>query len=103
MSSIDSCLRIAKLTAAAGEFAPFPFIKGAAQCVVVVLEAIEVCRYFSLLSTLTRVQNAGKNEKDLQELAERIVTTLVVIRETVIKYGPTSASCFKDICLDFQT
>ncbi len=46
MSSIDSCLRIAKLTAAAGEFAPFPFIKGAAQCVVVVLEAIEVCRLF---------------------------------------------------------
>ncbi|KAK0235533.1 hypothetical protein EDD85DRAFT_1025237 [Armillaria nabsnona] len=85
---IDSCLKIAKLTAAAGEMAPFPFIKGAAQCVVLVLEAIE---------------SAGRNENDLQELAERIVTTLVAVRETVIKHGPTSASCFKDICLDFQT
>ncbi|SJL12463.1 uncharacterized protein ARMOST_15890 [Armillaria ostoyae] len=85
---IDSCLKIAKLTAAAGEMAPFPFIKGAAQCVVLVLEVIE---------------SAGKNEKDLQELAERIVATLVVVRDTAIKHGPTSASCFKDVCLDFQT
>ncbi len=46
MSGIDSCLKIAKLTAAAGEMAPFPFIKGAAQCVVVILEVIEVCRSF---------------------------------------------------------
>ncbi|SJL12469.1 uncharacterized protein ARMOST_15896 [Armillaria ostoyae] len=88
MSGIDSCLKIAKLTAAAGEFAPFPFIKGAAQCVVVVLEAIE---------------SAAKNGKDLQELAESTVATLVVVRDTVIAHGPTSASCFKDICLDFQT
>ncbi|KAK0227493.1 hypothetical protein EDD85DRAFT_975177 [Armillaria nabsnona] len=88
MSGIDSCLKIAKLTAAAGEFAPFPFIKGAAECVVVVLETIE---------------SAAKNRQDLQELAEGIVTTLVVVRNTIIDHGPTSASCFKDICLDFQT
>ncbi|KAK0217184.1 hypothetical protein IW262DRAFT_1508642 [Armillaria fumosa] len=31
MSGIDACLKIAKLTAAAGEMTPFPFIKGAAQ------------------------------------------------------------------------
>ncbi|PBK81790.1 hypothetical protein ARMGADRAFT_774775 [Armillaria gallica] len=67
---------------------PFPFIRGAAQCVVLVLEVIE---------------SAGKNEKDLQELAERIVATLVVVREIVIKHGPTSASRCKEICLDFQT
>ncbi|KAK0443630.1 hypothetical protein EV421DRAFT_528109 [Armillaria borealis] len=88
MSGIDSCLKIAKLTAAAGGMAPFPFITGAAQCVVVVLEAIE---------------SAAKNGKDLQELAESTVATLVVVRDTVIAHGPTSASCFKDICLDFQT
>ncbi|KAK0235493.1 hypothetical protein EDD85DRAFT_77455 [Armillaria nabsnona] len=88
MSGIDSCLKIAKFTAAAGEMAPFPFIKGAAQCVVVVLETIE---------------SATKNRRDLQELAESIVDTLVVVRDTVIDHGPTSASCFKDICLDFQT
>ncbi len=52
MSRIDSCLKIAKLTAAADEMAPFPFIKGAALCVVVVLEAIEVYLYFfSIVST----------------------------------------------------
>ncbi|PBK81769.1 hypothetical protein ARMGADRAFT_1091000 [Armillaria gallica] len=88
MSGIDSCLKIAKLTAAAGEMAPFPFIKGAAQCVVVILEIIE---------------SATKNRKDLQELAESTVATLVVVRDTVITHGPTSALCFKDICLDFQT
>ncbi|PBK71092.1 hypothetical protein ARMSODRAFT_63304 [Armillaria solidipes] len=88
MSSIDSCLKIAKLTAAAGGMAPFPFITGAAQCVVVVLETIE---------------SAAKNGKDLQESAESTVATLVVVRDTVIAHGPTSASCFKDICLDFQT
>ncbi|KAK0472746.1 hypothetical protein IW261DRAFT_1506717 [Armillaria novae-zelandiae] len=88
MSGIDACLKIAKLTAAAGEMAPFPFIKGAAQCVVVILETIE---------------SAVKNRKDLQELAESIVTTLVVVRDTVIDHGPTSALCFKDFCLDFQT
>ncbi|SJL12476.1 uncharacterized protein ARMOST_15903 [Armillaria ostoyae] len=88
MSGIDACLKIAKLIAAAGEFAPFPFIKGAVQCVVVVLEAIE---------------SAAKNRKDLQELAESILATLVVVRDTVIAHGPNSASCFKDVCLDFQT
>ncbi|PBK79197.1 hypothetical protein ARMGADRAFT_1093361 [Armillaria gallica] len=88
MSGIDACLKIARLTAAAGEMAPFPFIKGAAQCVIVVLEAME---------------SASKNRQDLQELAESIVTTLVVVRDTVIAHGPTSASCFKDIRLDFQT
>ncbi len=60
MSGIDSCLEIAKLTAAAGEMAPFPFIKGAAQCVVIVLEAIEVCLYTSLFSTLTRAAECRK-------------------------------------------
>ncbi|KAK0443641.1 hypothetical protein EV421DRAFT_1735758 [Armillaria borealis] len=80
MSGIDSCLKIAQLTAAAGEMAPFPFIKGAAHCV-----------------------SAAKNRKDLQELAESIVATLVVVRDTVIDHGPTSASCFKDICIKFQT
>lgn len=63
MSGIDSCLKIAKLTAAAGEITPFPFIKGAAQCVVVVLETIEVCFYSSLFSTLTRAAERRKEWK----------------------------------------
>lgn len=40
---IDSCIQAARLTAAAGEMAPFPFIKGAALYVVVTLENIQVC------------------------------------------------------------
>ncbi len=42
---IDACIQAARLTAAAGEMAPFPFIKGAAQCVVLVLETIDVRRH----------------------------------------------------------
>ncbi|KAK0211622.1 hypothetical protein IW262DRAFT_1301563 [Armillaria fumosa] len=38
---IDACIQAARLTAAAGEMAPFPFIKGAAQCVVLALETID--------------------------------------------------------------
>ncbi|KAK0458206.1 uncharacterized protein EV420DRAFT_1544157 [Desarmillaria tabescens] len=63
MSGIDSCLKIAKLTAAAGEMAPFPFVKGAAQCVI---------------------ERASKNKEDMQELAESIVAILVVVRDTTI-------------------
>ncbi len=40
---VDSCLQTVKLIAAAGEMAPFPFIKGAALCAVVILENIQVC------------------------------------------------------------
>ncbi len=49
---LDSCLQAAKLTAAAGEMAPFPFVKGVAQCVVVILEIIQVCRDFSFRQSL---------------------------------------------------
>ncbi|KAK0442015.1 uncharacterized protein EV420DRAFT_1082829 [Desarmillaria tabescens] len=80
--------KVARLTAAAGEMAPFPFIKGAAQCVVVVLEIID---------------QAAKNKDDLQELAESIVNTLVAVRDTVIEHGPTSSLRFQNICLEFQT
>ncbi len=40
--SVDGWIQIAKFTATAGEMAPFPYIKGAAGCVAMVLEAIEV-------------------------------------------------------------
>ncbi|PBK58727.1 hypothetical protein ARMSODRAFT_1034391 [Armillaria solidipes] len=38
---LDSCIQAARLIAAAGEMAPFPFVKGAALCVVVILENIQ--------------------------------------------------------------
>ncbi len=40
--SVDGWIQIAKFTATAGEMAPLPYIKGAAGCVAMVLEAIEV-------------------------------------------------------------
>ncbi|KAK0451259.1 uncharacterized protein EV420DRAFT_730027 [Desarmillaria tabescens] len=88
MSGIDSCLQAAKLIAAAGEMAPFPFIKGTALCVVAVLEII---------------QKAADNRSNLRELAESIVNTLVAVRDAVIEHGPTSASHFQGICVEFQT
>ncbi len=39
---VDGWIQAAKLATSAGEMAPFPFIKGAAGCVTIVLEAIEV-------------------------------------------------------------
>ncbi|PBK79385.1 hypothetical protein ARMGADRAFT_1172416 [Armillaria gallica] len=84
---IDSCLQAARLTAAAGEMAPFPFVKGAALCVIVVLEII---------------QKAANNRNDLRELAASIVKTLVAVRDAMIEHGPTSASHFQNICVEFQ-
>ncbi len=40
--NVDQLIQGAKLAAAAGEMVPFPYLKGAAQCAVIFLEAIEV-------------------------------------------------------------
>ncbi|PBK80324.1 hypothetical protein ARMGADRAFT_1040151 [Armillaria gallica] len=86
--SVDGWIQIAKFTATAGEIAPFPYIKGAAGCVAMVLEVIE---------------KAGKNDEDIQGLAENIGTTVAIIKETIDVHGITSATHFHDICADFQT
>ncbi|SJL18249.1 uncharacterized protein ARMOST_21829 [Armillaria ostoyae] len=85
---IDKWIQIAKFTTTVGEMAPFPYIKGAAGCVTMILEAIE---------------KAGKNDEDLQGLAEDIGTTMAIIKETIEVHGITSATHFYDICADFQT
>ncbi len=41
-SNLETWIHIAKVAAAAGEMAPFPYIKGLSGCVVVILEVIEV-------------------------------------------------------------
>ncbi len=41
-SNIGAWIQFAKLTAAAGEMAPFPYIKGVAGCIATILEVIEV-------------------------------------------------------------
>ncbi|KAK0193256.1 hypothetical protein F5146DRAFT_1133924 [Armillaria mellea] len=87
-SNIGAWIQFAKLTAAAGEMAPFPYIKGVAGCVATILEVIE---------------QAGKNNEDLQDLAESIGTTIRIIKETVEAHGDTSATRFRDVCVDLQT
>ncbi|KAK0494155.1 hypothetical protein EDD18DRAFT_1177837 [Armillaria luteobubalina] len=86
-SNIGTWIQLAKLTAAAGEMAPFPYIKGAAGCIVTILEIIEL---------------EGKNNKDLQDLAESIGTTIRIIKETVEAHGDTSATRFRGICMELQ-
>ncbi|KAK0211629.1 hypothetical protein IW262DRAFT_1413461 [Armillaria fumosa] len=86
--NIDKWIQIAKFTQAAGEMAPFPYIKGAAGCVVMILEAIE---------------KAGKNDKDLRALADDIGTTMEIVKESIEAHGISSATHFKAVCGDFQT
>ena len=41
-SNIGAWIQFAKITAAAGEMAPFPYIKGVAGCIATILEVVEV-------------------------------------------------------------
>ncbi|KAK0218534.1 hypothetical protein EDD85DRAFT_350663 [Armillaria nabsnona] len=86
-SNIGAWIQFAKLTTVAGEMAPFPYIKGVAGCIATVLEVIEL---------------AGKNNEDLQDLAESIGTTMRIIKETVEAHGDTSAKRFRDVCVELQ-
>ncbi|KAK0193249.1 hypothetical protein F5146DRAFT_997866 [Armillaria mellea] len=81
-SNIGTWIQFAKLTAAAGEMAPFPYIKGVAGCIATILEVIE---------------QAGKNNEDLQDLAESIGTTIRIIKETVEAHSDTSVTHFHDV------
>ncbi|PBL04516.1 hypothetical protein ARMGADRAFT_1070970 [Armillaria gallica] len=80
--NIGSWIQFTKLTVAAGEMAPFPYIKGVAECIATVLEVIEL---------------AGKNNEDLRDLAESIGMTIQIIRETVEAHGDTIATHFHDV------
>ncbi|KAK0214194.1 hypothetical protein IW262DRAFT_305292 [Armillaria fumosa] len=86
-SNIGAWIQFARLTAAAGEMAPFPYIKGVAGCIATILEIIEL---------------AGKNNEDLQDLAESIGTTIRIVMETAEAHGDTGATRFCDVCLELQ-
>ncbi|KAK0482724.1 hypothetical protein IW261DRAFT_1606539 [Armillaria novae-zelandiae] len=87
-SSIDKWIQSAKFITTVGEMAPFPYIKGAAGCVVIILEAIE---------------KAEKNDEDLRALADDIGTTMRIVKETIESHGISSATHFQAVCGDFQT
>ncbi|SJL16225.1 uncharacterized protein ARMOST_19744 [Armillaria ostoyae] len=86
-SNLESWINVAKLGVAAGELAPFPYIKGLCGCAVVVLEAIE---------------KAGKNNEDLLDLADSIQKTIEMVQSTVKEHGESSALRFRDVCAELE-
>ncbi|PBK63390.1 hypothetical protein ARMSODRAFT_542078 [Armillaria solidipes] len=86
-SNLESWINVAKLGVAAGELAPFPYIKGLCGCAVVVLEAIE---------------KAGKNNEDLLNLADSIQKTIEMVQSTVKEHGESSALRFRDVCAELE-
>ncbi|PBK63347.1 hypothetical protein ARMSODRAFT_540743 [Armillaria solidipes] len=87
LSNLETWIDIAKLGVAAGELAPFPYIKGLCGCAVLVLEAIE---------------KAGKNNEDLLDLADSIGKTIEMIQNTVTEQGESSDVRFRDICGELE-
>ncbi|SJL12829.1 uncharacterized protein ARMOST_16261 [Armillaria ostoyae] len=78
-SIVSQCISVVKLIQAAGELAPFPYIKGLASIAVVLLELLE---------------KADKNNADLVYLSNSLSSTLVIVRDTVIAHGESSAQHF---------
>ncbi|PBK63383.1 hypothetical protein ARMSODRAFT_1024118 [Armillaria solidipes] len=86
-SNLGTWIDIAKLGMAAGELAPFPYIKGLCGCAVVVLETIE---------------KADKNNEDLLDLADSIGKTIEMVQNTVTEHGESSAVRFRDVCAELE-
>ncbi|KAK0215606.1 hypothetical protein IW262DRAFT_225891 [Armillaria fumosa] len=86
-SNLETWIDIAKLGVAAGEFAPFPYIKGLCGCAVLVLEAIE---------------KVDKNNEDLLDLADSVQKTIEMVKSTVTEHGESSALGFRDVCVELE-
>ncbi|KAK0232062.1 hypothetical protein EDD85DRAFT_99313 [Armillaria nabsnona] len=86
-SNLETWINIAKLGMAAGELAPFPYIKGLCGCAVLVLETIE---------------KAGKNNEDLLDLADSIGKTIEMVQNTVAEHGESSSLRFRDVCAELE-
>ncbi|KAK0438330.1 uncharacterized protein EV420DRAFT_1651475 [Desarmillaria tabescens] len=84
-SIVSQCISAVKLIQAAGDMAPFPYIKGLANVAVVLLELLE---------------KADKNNADLIHLSNSLSNTLVVVRDTVIAHGESSAQHFREFCVE---
>ncbi|KAJ7635318.1 hypothetical protein FB45DRAFT_483618 [Roridomyces roridus] len=83
---IGGLLRLAKGMEAAGEFAPFPYIKGACGVVVSVIEV---------------VQEVKRNREDLQELCEGIGRILNILQNEMGNHSG-GVDKFKDLCEGFE-
>ncbi len=67
-SNIGAWIQFAKLTAAAGEMAPFPYIKGVAGCIVTILEVVEVRAVKCCCTILTRGLVSWEEQRGPSEL-----------------------------------
>ncbi|KAK0496533.1 hypothetical protein EDD18DRAFT_209148 [Armillaria luteobubalina] len=86
-SNLETWINIVKLGVAAGELAPFPYIKGLCGCAVLVLEVIA---------------KAGKNNEDLLNLADSVQKTIEMIKSTVTEHGESSALRFRNVCAELE-
>ncbi|SJL15158.1 uncharacterized protein ARMOST_18643 [Armillaria ostoyae] len=89
-ATICPTLVILKSLQAAGELAPFPYIKGIAALTITILEMID---------------DVSMNDKDIQELAEHIGHTITIVKDVALTYSQTDngdASIIEDVCADFM-
>ncbi|KAJ7705870.1 hypothetical protein B0H16DRAFT_1482064 [Mycena metata] len=77
----------AEAATAAGEFAPFPYIKGACGTFVTLLKAVE---------------NARRNQEDLKELCEKIQEIVDILQVQITANGAAIAVRLKDVCEEFE-
>ncbi|PFH50179.1 hypothetical protein AMATHDRAFT_4185 [Amanita thiersii Skay4041] len=81
-------LKIARIAAAASDLAPFPYIKGAVNVFIALLEPI---------------QQLKKNKEDFRELAEEVCKLIILLRDRAVKHQTTIAASpeFAQLCIDF--
>ncbi|KAJ7588135.1 hypothetical protein C8J56DRAFT_941045 [Mycena floridula] len=84
---LEQFRQISRTAQALGELAPFPYIKGLAAVVVIVVEAIQL---------------VDQNKHDFGDLAQNILAVVVAVRDVVRDHGGSSAS-LQQICLDFTS
>ncbi|KAJ7765954.1 hypothetical protein DFH07DRAFT_938853 [Mycena maculata] len=88
---LGTCLLTAKAIAAGGEMLPFPYIKGAFEIVVIVLETVEKVK---------------KNQDDLKELCKDVLNITTIVRDEILDkvaaHGDTAAVKFKGTCEELE-
>jgi hypothetical protein len=95
-------IEVAGLVMRAEELAPFPSIKGAAESLLVLLRAVEVCPFPPLCIgrqplSLAK-QKIDKNKDDARIPLESIVKLIVTIRDDVKRHGDFCVTLYAEPC-----
>ncbi|PBK95119.1 hypothetical protein ARMGADRAFT_1011016, partial [Armillaria gallica] len=75
---------------AAGDIAPLPYLKGIAALAITILELVD---------------NAFTNNRDIQELVDRIGNTVTAVNDVAVTYsriGSEDMSSIEALCADFH-